>query len=182
MCHIPLHKCGYGKLARRVLTLWICWLFLCSAQRVSWLGVGGGGVFNSKKLSWIFFPPLSSQDDVFLQFKYLLILLSIAKLPLKRESSIRTNDSVSLQRDSARGSAALFLTAYLNSKEIQNQKCMQMMACFAHWYFYELGLAYSGAAQYMPSLGYINRNYFILDLRCNKHRWGWNACNLADLF
>lgn len=91
-----------------------------------------GGVFNSKKLSWIFFSPLSLQDDVFLQFKYLLILLSIAKLPLKRESSIRTNDSVSLQRDSARGSAALFLTAYLNSKEIQNQKCMQMMACFAH--------------------------------------------------
>lgn len=52
MCHIPLHKFGYGKLVRSVLTLWIYWLFLCCVQRVSLLGVGG--VFNSKKLSCIF--------------------------------------------------------------------------------------------------------------------------------
>lgn len=124
---------------------------------------------------------LPTQDDVFLQFKYLPILLSIAKLPLKRKSSIRTNDSVSVQRDSARGSAGLFLTAYLNSKEIKNQKCMQMMECFACWYFYDLGLAYSGGVQYVPSSSYINQNYFILDLLLNKHLWGWKACNLADL-
>ena len=98
---------------------------------------------------------------MFLQFKYLLILLSIAKLPLKRKSSIRTNDSVSVQRDSARGSAGLFLTAYLNSKEIQNQKCMQMMACFACWCFYDSGLAYSGGAQYVLSFSNINQNYFM---------------------
>lgn len=97
-----------------------------------------GGVFNSKKLSSTAALPPPLQHDVFLQFKYLLIPLSVAKLPLKQESSIRTNDSVSLQRDSARGSAALFLTAYLNSTEIQNQKCMQIMACFAQWYFYDL--------------------------------------------
>lgn len=155
--------------------------FLCCVQRVSLLGVWG--VCNSRKLSWIFFP---SEDDVFLQFKYLLILFSIAKLPLKQKSSIRTNDSVSVQRDSARGSAGLFLTAYLNSKEIQNQKCMQMTACFACWYFYDLGLAYSGAVQYVPSFSNINQNYFIhthhiLDLLLNKHFWGWKACNLADL-
>lgn len=159
--------------------------FVCGVQRVSLPGVGGvGGVFNSeKKLSWIFSP---SQDDVFLQFKYLLILLSIAKLPLKRKSSIRTNDSVSVQRDSARGSAGLFLTAYLNSKEIQNQKCMQMMACFACWYFYDWELAYSGGVRYvLLALATLIRITsclrHILDLLLNKHFWGWKACNLADL-
>lgn len=130
--------------------------FLCRMQKVSLLGVGG--VFNSKKLSGFFSP---SKDDVFLQFKYLLILFFIAKLPLKRKSSIRTNDSVSVQRDSARGSAGLFLTAYLNSKEIQNQKCMQMTTCFACWYFYDLGLAYSGGAQYVHSFRFINQNCFM---------------------
>lgn len=104
---------------------------------------------------------------MFLQFKYLLILFSIAKLPLKRKSSIRTNDSVSVQRDSARGSAGLFLTAYLNSKEIQNQKCMQMAACFACWYFYDLELAYSGGVHYVPSFSNINQNYFM----SSPHPW-----------
>lgn len=83
---------------------------------------------KKKKLAEILLP---SQDDVFLQFKYLLILLFVAKPPLKLRSSIRTNDSVSVQRDSARGSAVVFLTAYLSSREIQNQKCMQMVACFS---------------------------------------------------
>lgn len=36
-------------------------------------------------------------------------------------------------------------------------------------FFYDLGLAYSGGAQYMPSFSYINENCFILDLLLNKH-------------
>lgn len=107
------------------------------------------------------------------------------KAPFEARSSIRTNDSVSVQRDSARGSAGLFLTAYLNSTEIQNPKCMQMTACFACWYFHDLGLAYSGGAQYVPSFSNINQNYFVSSpypwSLFNKHFCGWKACNLVDL-
>lgn len=115
ICHIPLHKFGYGKLVSRALTLWIL-TFLCCMPRVSWHGVGVSLKLKKKKkkVVLIFLP---SQDDVFLQFKYLLILLSIAKLPLKLRSSIRTNDSVSVQRDNARGSTGLFLTAYLIARK-----------------------------------------------------------------
>lgn len=141
--------------------------FLCLSTDCLLAGGWEFFFFTSKKLPWIFLP---SESDMFLQFKYLLILLSIAKLSLKPKSSIRTNDSVSVQRDSARGSAGLFLTAYLNSKEIQNQKCMQMMACFACWYFSNLKLAYSGGAQYVPGFRNINQNY----LMSSPHPWSFS--------
>lgn len=113
---------------------------------------------------------------MFLQFKYLLILVLVAKLPLKLRSSIKTNDSASVQRDSARGSAGVFLTAYLSSQEIQNQKCMQMVACFCTlMYFYDLGLAYSGRAECVLSFGYISQNYFFLDLLLNTRLQGGKA-------
>lgn len=122
---------------------------------------------------------------MFLQFKYLLILFSIAKLPLKRKSSIRTNDSVSVQRDSARGSAGLFLTAYLNSKEIQNQKYMQMMHVLHADIFMIWGLhiqvEFSTCLALATLIRITSWLHHILDLRLNKHFWGWKACNLVNL-
>ncbi|KAF0044152.1 hypothetical protein F2P81_003310, partial [Scophthalmus maximus] len=61
-------------------------------------------------------------DDVFLQFKYLLILLSIAKLPLKRKSSIRTNDSVLL--------FCMCVDVYISTATLENnQPCIGHTFC-----------------------------------------------------
>lgn len=105
---------------------------------------------------------------------------------LKRKSSIRTNDSVSVQRDSARGSAGLFLTAYLNSEGNPKSKmyandgmfCMLIFSRFGGLHIQVVCSACLASATLIRITSCLRH---ILDLLLNKHFWGWRACNLADL-